>query len=71
MIVGGSFLISKFVEATKSFLTTAGIHSIMNIGSNTNWTKTFLIDLAIIFVTMFLIDKIWKQKINEIEKHYS
>ena len=43
----------------------------MNIGSNTNWTKTFLIDLAIIFVTMFLIDKIWKQKINEIEKHYS
>ena len=41
MIVGGSFLIGKFVEATKSFLTTAGIHSIMNIGSNTNWTKTF------------------------------
>ena len=71
MIVGGSFLIAKFVEATKSFLTTAGIHSIMNIGSNTNWTKTFLIDLAIIFVAMFLIDKIWKQKINEIEKHYS
>ncbi|MBK6824935.1 MAG: hypothetical protein IPO72_19190 [Saprospiraceae bacterium] len=71
MIVGGSFLISKFVEATKSFLTTAGIHSIMNIGSNTNWTKTFVIDLTIIFVAMFIIDKTWKNETNETEKHYS
>ncbi len=71
MIFGGSLLISKFVEATKSFLTTAGIHSIMNIGSNTNWTKTFLIDLTIIFVTMYLIDKTWKQKININNKNYS
>ncbi|MBK8723710.1 MAG: CPBP family intramembrane metalloprotease [Saprospiraceae bacterium] len=60
MIVGGSFLIGQFVEATKSFLTTAGIHSIMNIGSNTNWTKLFLIDLTIIIVTIFIIDKAWK-----------
>jgi len=71
MIVGGSFLIGKFVEATKSFLTTAGIHSIMNIGSNTNWTKTFLIDLTIIFIAMFLIDKTWKKKIDHEEKEYS
>ncbi|CAN5648348.1 hypothetical protein BH11BAC1_BH11BAC1_24720 [soil metagenome] len=71
LIVGGSFLIGKFAEATKSFLTTAGIHSIMNIGSNTYWTKTFIIDLIIIFVTMFIIDKTWKKKNNEIEKHYS
>lgn len=71
MIVGGSFLIGKFVEATKSFLTTAGIHSIMNIGSNTNWTKTFLIDLTIIFIAMFFIDKTWKKKIDHEEKQYS
>lgn len=58
MIVGGSLLIARFVEATKSFLTTAGIHSIMNIGSNTDWTKTFLIDLSIIFISMFIIDKV-------------
>lgn len=69
MIVGGSFLIGKFVEATKSFLTTAGIHSIMNIGSNTNWTKTFLIDLTIIFVAIFIIDKTWKKKTYEVLKH--
>lgn len=62
LIVGGSFLIGKFAEATKSFFTTAGIHSIMNIGSNTNWTKTFIIDLTIIFITMFIIDKTWKKK---------
>ena len=71
MIVGGSLLIAKFVEATKSFLTTAGIHSIMNIGSNTDWTKTFLIDLTIIFVAMFIIDKTWKNETNGTEKHYS
>jgi membrane protease YdiL (CAAX protease family) len=71
MIFGGSLLISKFIEATKSFLTTAGIHSIMNIGSNTNWTKMFLIDLTIIFVAMFIIDKTWKNETNETEKHYS
>lgn len=70
-IVGGSFLIGKFAEATKSFLTTAGIHSIMNIGTNTNWTKTFLIDLTIIFATMFIIDKMWKNKINAYENHFS
>jgi uncharacterized protein len=69
LIVGGSFLIGKFVEATKSFLTTAGIHSIMNIGSNTNWTETFVIDLAIIFVLMFLIDKTWKNEKNEAKTH--
>ena len=71
LIVGGSFLIGKFAEATKSFLTTAGIHSIMNIGSNTNWTKTFVIDLTIIFVAMFIIDKTWKNETNGTEKHYS
>ena len=71
LIVGGSFLIGKFVEATKSFLTTAGIHSIMNIGSNTNWTNTFLIDLTIIFVGIFIIDKTWKNETNRTEKHYS
>jgi membrane protease YdiL (CAAX protease family) len=62
MIVGGSFLISKFVEATKSFFTTAAIHSIMNIGSNVDWNKTFVIDLIIIFSAMFIIDKTWKLK---------
>ena len=71
MIVGGSLLIAKFVEATKSFLTTAGIHSIMNIGSNTDWTRTFLVDLTIIFVAMFIIDKTWKNETNDTEKHYS
>ncbi len=71
MIVGGSFLIGRFVEATKSFLTTAGIHSIMNIGSNTNWTKTFLIDLLIIFIAMFIIDKAWKYKTEEVEKQHN
>jgi uncharacterized protein len=71
MIVGGSLLIAKFVEATKSFLTTAGIHSIMNIGSNTDWTRTFLVDLTIIFVAMFIIDKTWKNETNETKKHYS
>lgn len=71
LIVGGSFLIGKFVEATKSFLTTAGIHSIMNIGSNTNWNNTFIIDLVIIFVTMFIIDKTWKMKPREAEKQFS
>lgn len=64
LIVGGSFLIGKFAEATKSFLTTAGIHSIMNIGSNTNWTKTFIIDLTIIFIAIFILDKSWKNKAN-------
>lgn len=59
LIIGGSFLIGKFAEATKSFLTTAAIHSIMNIGSNTYWSKAFMIDLAIIFVAMFIIDKTW------------
>jgi membrane protease YdiL (CAAX protease family) len=71
LIVGGSLLIGKFAEATKSFLTTAGIHSIMNIGSNTNWTKTFVIDLAIIFLAMFIIDKTWKNESNGTEKQYS
>jgi hypothetical protein len=42
----------------------------MNIGSNTDWTKTFLIDLTIIFVAMFIIDKTWKNETNETEKHY-
>lgn len=63
MIVGGSFLIGKFVEATHSFLTTAGIHSMMNIGSNINWTRTFVIDLIIIFALMYFIDKSWKNSI--------
>lgn len=67
MIVGGSLLIAKFVEATKSFLTTAGIHSIMNIGSNTDWTRMFLVDLTIIFVAMFIIDKTWKNETNDTE----
>jgi hypothetical protein len=58
-------------QATKSFLTTAGIHSIMNIGSNTDWTRTFLVDLTIIFVAMFIIDKTWKNETNETKKHYS
>lgn len=71
LIVGGSFLIGKFAEATKSFLTTAGIHSIMNIGSNTNWTQTFIIDLTIIFVAIFILDKTWKNETNRTEKHYS
>ncbi|MBL0099086.1 MAG: CPBP family intramembrane metalloprotease [Saprospiraceae bacterium] len=70
LIVGGSFLIGKFAEATKSFLTTAGIHSIMNIGSNTNWTKTFVIDLTIIFVAMFIIDKTWKNGTSGTEKSF-
>ncbi len=62
MIVGGSFLIGKFVEATKSFLTTAAIHSIMNIGSNILWSNSFMIELVIIFLIMFIIDKTWKNK---------
>jgi hypothetical protein len=43
----------------------------MNIGSNTDWTRTFLVDLTIIFVAMFIIDKTWKNETNETKKHYS
>jgi uncharacterized protein len=69
MIVGGSFLIGKFVEATHSFLTTAGIHSIMNIGSNVDWTRTFVIDLTIIFAAMYFIDKSWKNSFTHNKAH--
>ncbi len=65
IVLVSSFLIGKFVESTKSFLTAASIHSfvvIMNVAQN---SQRALITGGITVLVWLAIGKLWKPKIEQ------
>lgn len=64
IIIISTFLIGKFVETSKSYLTAAGIHSlivVMNLSQN---NKNALISGGITIFIWVILSKLWKPKIE-------
>lgn len=61
LIVGSSFLIGKFAEGTRSYLTTTGLHSLIVILTIGNNQKPLLYAAGIVILLWVLTDKLWKR----------
>ena len=64
LIVASSFLIGKFVQGTKSYLTAVGLHSLIVILTLGEYTKPLLYLSGFILVLWFFIDKFWATRIE-------
>ncbi len=62
VILISSFLIGKFVEGTRSYLTAAGLHSLIVIVQVGNNERPMLYAAGIVIIIWLLIDKLWKNK---------
>ena len=61
--LAGSFLLCRFADDTRSYLTAAGLHSLIIITtSGGEMPRTTTIGLCIVIITWLLIGKIWKTK---------